>query len=370
MPGLRRVRGAFVFFGCATAVAPLPVSAIGCGAGSNARVRDAGADATTIDAAGPDSSDVDDGAIGTTDAAKDDAHAEVDSGADDDASVPDTVVRFIAVGDTGLGNSVEADVARSMEKKCAKSGCDFAIMLGDNIYDTGVTSSMDPQWVTKFEAPYARLSFDFYAALGNHDYGGGGVGDEWGKAQYQLDYAVQSTSQKFKMPSHYYSFRKGPVEFFVLDTNSQLYGRDAQQRVDMTAAIGASKATWKIAYGHHPYRSNGPHGNAGTYDGTVNVTPWSGASVKSFMDSVVCGKTDVYFSGHDHSLQWLTDTCSGTELLVSGAGAQTSSVGTKNATYFAASEPGFVYVVVQGRSLTATFVDTQDRERFTRTVTK
>ena len=33
---------------------------------------------------------------------------------------------------------------------------------------------------------------------------------------------------------------------------------------------GGSTGTWRIAYGHHPYLSNGPHGNAGMYEGFLH----------------------------------------------------------------------------------------------------
>jgi len=364
MVGARFVGGSVVLGTRLALAVGVAIGLVGCGGGANGSDAGTQLDATSqadarSDAQGDAGTDV------TPTDASHDAKLEAHTS---DGSTGSELVRFVAIGDTGQGNSIEADVARAVERKCMSAGCDFAILLGDNIYNSGVSSSMDPQWVTKFEGPFARLSFDFYPALGNHDYGGGGVGDEWEKGQFQVDYTAQS--QKWKMPAHYHSFKKEHVEFFVLDTNSQMYGRDGQQRTDMAALVNASTATWKIAYGHHPYLSNGPHGNAGTYDGTVNVTPWSGVGVKSFLEGIVCGKTDVYFCGHDHSLQWLTDTCSGTELIVSGAGSQTTSVNGTNPVRFEAADPGFVYVRIEGRTLTATIIDSAGRDRFTRTVTK
>ncbi len=78
---------------------------------------------------------------------------------------------------------------------------DFVVMLGDNIY--GRKSAAD--FRRKFEDPYGpllALGVQFYASLGNHDH----------------------TNERFYKPfnmdgKRYYTFRRGDVEFFVLDSN-------------------------------------------------------------------------------------------------------------------------------------------------------
>lgn len=234
-------------------------------------------------------------------------------------------VRFAAFGDTGKGNAGQQSVADAVEAKCAASGCDFLQLLGDNIYDNGVSSVNDPEFQPKFEVPYAALTLPFYMILGNHDYGGGGAGYELVRAQNQISYT--QLSPRWRMPAHYYQRVHQHVAFFALDTVQQFFANyppffatDAAQRLDVAAWLAASSATWKIAVGHHPYRSNGPHGNAGTYDGVL-IPPVNGAGVKEFMEQIVCGNADLYISAHDHSLQWLVPDCAGTELIVSGSGA-------------------------------------------------
>jgi hypothetical protein len=64
------------------------------------------------------------------------------------------------------------------------------------------------------------------------------------------------------------------------------------------------------------------------------------------MDDVVCGKADLYL-GHDHSLQWLQATCSGTELIVSGGRASTTAAGSDSP--FQATA-WFVYVGIRETS--------------------
>jgi tartrate-resistant acid phosphatase type 5 len=277
-------------------------------------------------------------------------------------------VRFAAFGDTGKGTDEQRAVAAAVLAKCAASGCDFLQLLGDNIYDSGVSSVSDAQFDEKFELPYADLALPFYMVLGNHDYGANGAGNEFFKGQFQVDYTA--LSPRWRMPASYYRRVARHVEFFALDTNMQMYLMDLQQRTDVAAWLAASTATWKIAVGHHPYRSNGPHGNAGSYDGQPPflLIP-SGSGVKSFMEQVICGRAHVYVSAHDHSLQWLTSTCSGTELLVSGAGASTTTLPGTNLVHFQSLSLGFIYFDIRGKRLTAKVIDTEGTVLFTRTIT-
>ena len=66
------------------------------------------------------------------------------------------------------------------------------------------------------------------------------------------------------MPSNYYSFKKGNVEFFVLDTNFYQYRLEPEIIVEqlnyISNLINNSKAKWKIVYGHHTWFSVGGHG--------------------------------------------------------------------------------------------------------------
>lgn len=280
---------------------------------------------------------------------------------------PEPTVRFAAFGDTGKANEGQARVAAAVANKCAASGCDFIALLGDNIYDSGVDSVDDPQWQSKFELPYAAIDLPFYAVLGNHDYGAGGAGLEGHKGPIQVAYTMRS--RKWRMPALYYRVAQGPgplVEIFGLDTNPMMFNLAARQKREVQAWLAASTATWKIALGHHPYRSNGTHGNAGWYDGV----PLLGSGVKRFMEDVVCGNVDLYLSGHDHSRQWLTAPCDGTELVVSGAGASATELRGRNAARFQAATLGFLYVRIEGRTLTAEFIDEGGRVEFSRTLTK
>jgi len=287
-----------------------------------------------------------------------------------DGAVPATPVRFVAMGDTGKGNDGQYAVANAIEAKCAADGCDFVLLLGDNIYDKGVSSVDDPQWQTKFEEPYANIDLTFHVVLGNHDYNGNGVASDWSQGPIEVQYSEKSS--KWSLPDTHYTFQAGNVGFVVLDTNSLFWDNtdNGDQKAWYSQALSeVSGSQWVIVAGHHPYLSNGPHGNAGDYDNvTVGdteipnpISPANGAHVKSFFDDVVCGTGDLYLAGHDHNRQWLNEPgkLCGMEMIVSGAGASTTPLDfSRNQMRFEDYDTeGFLYVVVDGGKLTAQFID-------------
>jgi len=175
-------------------------------------------------------------------------------------------VKFAVIGDTGTGGRAQYDVARRMVEAHSRFPFDFAIMLGDNLY--GAENPSD--FVDKFERPYKPLldaGVKFYAALGNHD----------------------EPAQRFYKPfnmdgKRYYTFSKGDVEFYVLDST---YMSPAQVEW-LQKELAASNARWKIAYMHHPLYSSGErHGSE--IDLRVLIEPL-------FLKHGV----DVVFAGHDH----------------------------------------------------------------------
>ena len=287
----------------------------------------------------------------------------------------DTAIRFVALGDAGEGNLAQYAVADAMEVVCAQRGCDFALYLGDNFYDTGVSGVDDEQFYTKFESPYEELDFPFYVVMGNHDLGFDGIGLEFWKAPYYVEYTVQST--KWTMPDTYYSQQVGNVALFGLDTTEIFFDlADDQQRwLDAKLTAVDPSTDWIIAFGHHPYVSNGRHGNAGEYEGIPDWVPGAGIPrgdyIKEFFDESVCGKVDIYFAGHDHNRQWLEDTC-GTTFVVSGAGAKTTDLeGRGTPTLFEDdTREGFLWVEIDGLRLTASFFDREGTEDYQLSYTK
>jgi tartrate-resistant acid phosphatase type 5 len=304
-----------------------------------------------------------------------------DAGAAPDAG---SFSRFIAIGDSGTGSSTQHQVAISIAAVCeALGGCDFGLLLGDNVYNSGVDGVDDPRWMVNFVEPYGDVEhacaangnaatnhdvrFPFYAVLGNHDLGGDGLGVDLDpdKGNYQVQYS--EVNDQWRMPALHYRLTEGPLFLVGLNTTEVFWGRDDQQRADVRSWLGEAGGRWKIAFGHHPYVSNGPHGNAGNYEGLSFLPLVNGRNVKDFIDEEVCGTFDLYLCGHDHSRQDLGRVC-GTEFIVSGAGAKTTDLDGDNSTHFESDVEGFLLVEAWERRLTLNFYHKDGRLEHSREI--
>lgn len=301
------------------------------------------------------------------DAAPVDAATLIDADTGPDAAVSPRV-RFVVLGDGGTGDASQRKVALAMREVCAQRGCDFALYLGDNIYNSGVSGVDDAQFVSKFEQPYMELDFPFYVALGNHDYGNDGINlfPEDAKSAFQVEYTAHS--RKWTMPDYFYTVREGPVALFALDTNAIVIDQFRQAQVQKTwldGALAASDAPWKIVFGHHPYISNGNHGNAGRYAGPVGVELHDGATLKAFVEQSVCGKAQLYLSGHDHHREWLEPNC-GTTFVVSGAAAKLHARNDRGvpSRWSDFEKRGFLWIEADAETLTGVFYDEDGSANF------
>ena len=205
--------------------------------------------------------------------------------------------KFYILGDMGSGSKSQKNVSNAMYEHIKETNHKdtFVCGLGDNIYECGCSSIDDVQFEDKFEEPYRNIPDDikFYMCLGNHDYGDIILG---GHPIHQINYGIESQKmgKKWYMPSSYYTFKKGNIEFFVIDTNfdEPNYTDDINNQLQyLIQKINASKAKWKVVYGHHTWRSIAGHGNADD-------------KLEGFLDELLKKATfDVYMCGHDHNKQ-------------------------------------------------------------------
>lgn len=150
-------------------------------------------------------------------------------------------VRFAVIGDMGTGELPQYQVAQRMLDFHQKFPFTFAIMLGDNIYGGKTPADLEK----KFEIPYKPLldaGVQFYASLGNHD----------------------DTNERFNKffnmnGQSYYSFKKGNVHFFALDSDYL----DPKQLDWLEKELANAGTDWKICFFHHPLYSSGAfHGSS------------------------------------------------------------------------------------------------------------
>lgn len=166
-------------------------------------------------------------------------------------------LRFAVIGDYGFAGQAELDVSNLVKGW----NPDLVITTGDNNYDYGAASTIDAnigQYYHQFISPYtgsygAGDSVNrFFPSLGNHDWLAAGA------APYLAYFTLPGNER-------YYDFAKGPVHFFVVDSDSSEpdgYRDTSTQAIWLENALAAAPEPWKIVYFHHPpYSSGTRHGS-------------------------------------------------------------------------------------------------------------
>ena len=207
--------------------------------------------------------------------------------------------RFAIIGDYGIAGQPEADVAALVDRWAV----DAIVTVGDNNYLDGAATTIDANigqyyhaYITPYQGTYgagAEVN-RFFPALGNHD---------WRTDQAAPHFAY------FTLPGNerYYTLRRGPVEFFILDSDKHEPDGttvDSVQAQWLRAQLAASDAPWKLVILHHtPYTSSLRRNSNRTLQ-----WPFAG-----------WGATAV-IAGHDHFYERLEEE--GIYYLVNGAGGK------------------------------------------------
>lgn len=226
--------------------------------------------------------------------------------------------------------------APAMRESCDRRRCDFAVMLGDNIYPDGATLGADgvddaTRFHELFDRPFSALGdgvadFRIYTVLGNHDWHTSREG-----ALLQLDYMEQSP--KFYMDGLFYTVRppsgQGSIELFAIDTEMLLASTDVRRAVRnedgsehvhddlvnrrasavprtedemrmvdwLRDSLRESDADWKIVLAHHPMWSSGGE----KFE--------QARAIRRLIRPIVCRYADAYLAGHEHMLELHEDSC-------------------------------------------------------------
>ena len=231
-------------------------------------------------------------------------------------------LRLLAIADSGSGNVNQQAVADRMAALHRREPVNLVLMAGDNIYPDGNLKLVQ----STFERPYRALlqaGVPFHAVLGNHD-----IRTANGTPQVQY--------KPFGMAGRWYSLRRGPVEFFLLDTNGNAdWGR---QLPWLQGALASSTAPWKVVVGHHPIYSSGHYGDQPHL--IHRLTPL-------FKRHGV----QLYINGHEHHYERTRVLDGTTYLVVGGGGASLRPVLPNGRTARAASTHSFAELQVAGDRL-------------------
>lgn len=227
-------------------------------------------------------------------------------------------------------------VADAMKSYCKDASCQFSVMLGDNIYPNGATTGLDGKddsvrFDDLFSKPFGKMGegnsdYRIYTALGNHDWRTSRAG-----AIAQVEF-MEST-RPFYMEGLFYTVKppagNGDVEIFVIDTEVMLAGTtvmDAELNSDGSEKVSTevdqpkahikpktveeknmvswldeklknSTAKWKFVIGHHPIWSTG----GSKFE--------QARTLRKLILPSLCNYADIYFAGHEHSLELHEDSC-------------------------------------------------------------
>jgi acid phosphatase len=241
------------------------------------------------------------------------------------------LLRFVSVADTGTGATGQYAVARAMARYHQLNPYDFVILAGDNIYNNGEIEKIG----AVFEQPYQALlqqGVKFQACLGNHD-----IRTDNGDPQVRYP--------GFNMQGRYYTFRRGDVQFFALDTNNNADWK--AQLPWLEKELSGSDAPWNVVFGHHQIYSSGHYGLNEPFIETL--TP-------IFQKYGV----QLYINGHDHHYE-RSQSINGTTYLICGAGAGTRPVGRSQWTAYSAEQLSFAAYEVYSDRIIISGIGTNNR---------
>jgi acid phosphatase len=163
------------------------------------------------------------------------------------------------------------------------------------------------------------------------------------------------------MPSRYYQRTEqvpggSDVDMIYIDTNpfvakyahDKLMGKEilsqdcGKQLAWIEHQLAASKAPWKIVFGHHPIYSGGEHGD----------TP---ELVDQLLPLLSKYGVQAYICGHDHDLQHLQ--AGGVNLFGSGAGSTVRPTKMIEQSKYSKSQPGFMAVSLKPELMEIRMID-------------
>ncbi len=241
-------------------------------------------------------------------------------------------LRFLATGDSGSGNAHQRAVGQRMAEVHRRAPVDLVLMAGDNIYPSGDLALVE----STFRRPYGTLlqsGVPFHAVLGNHDI-------RTANGTRQIAY------KPFGMKGRWYTLRRGPVQFFLLDTNVNAPWQ--HQRPWLQQALAASTAPWKVVVGHHPIRSSGFYGD-------------DPAAIARLTPLFRRYGVQLYINGHDHHYERTRPIDGTTYLTVGNGGAQRRAVLPNANTARALSTYGFTELSATADRLRIDAWDSQGR---------
>lgn len=242
---------------------------------------------------------------------------------------------FGVIGDTQKNPATTAKVAKQIWDRRPH----FVIHCGD-VVDNGPDKA---EWVHELFGPAAELfgRVALFPCIGNH---------EKNHANYYRYFSLPQ-------PEYYYRYRYGNADFFSIDSNKPL-SPGSEQYEWLDRELGRSKATWKIAYHHHPVYSSDEDDYGNTWKGSSVMGDLNARHLMALYDK---HNLDINFNGHIHLYErsWparggRVDWQRGVRYITSGGGGARLENFAPTPTWFKAEcrvDFHYCYVTVHGGRL-------------------
>ena len=195
------------------------------------------------------------------------------------AGGPDAPIGFAVICDS----QAQPEVVRRVAEAIWEFRPQF-VLLGGDLVTTGTNKRHWTEHYFPNMDPIASRVVVF-PVLGNHEQ----------NATHYYDY------MHLPAPEYYYTFRRGSVQFFMLDTNKDVSaGTEQYQWLDRELA--ASDATWKVCMHHQPpFSSDDDYGN--DWKQPIRASTLGDTRAMQLVPLYDKHSVDVVWNGHIHSYE-------------------------------------------------------------------
>ena len=287
-----------------------------------------------------------------------------------------TPFSFAAYGDSAY---IQGNAGfREVQGQINQSDVDFAILLGDNAYDSGTHEEFDARFTNQYspEALNWTSSHIDYAAVGNHE-------EYTDDGQPYLDSYILPEFNNAPETEKAYSFDYGSVHFATFNSNDAVNSESSLDRElqFIEQDLQASNADWKIVFAHHPVGGAPDKGESPEDDYYQKLIPLLN---ELGVDLLLTGHSHTYshtypltgFNGQEATFVRDDDReyakGAGVVQVISGMGGKSDRAGTYGNYPFVASgfsqstdpasENGFSQISVTGDRLTVEYIAADNGE--------
>ncbi len=262
-------------------------------------------------------------------------------------------LHFFALGDTGTGDADQYQVAKAMERECAKlAKVDGIFHLGDIFYPAGVDDIKDKQWQAKVESPYSGPCLGkspIFPVLGNHDY----------KGNADAIIAYSQENKRWQMPKRFYEVHfNNLLTVVAFDSNfPDVCLMPEHCAVDfLRESLAKSTSKFKFVLSHSPLESGSSKGFS-----------HQGGLFGYLMKPLICDEIDLWLAGHAHFMEMRQLAGCKTHHIISGGGGGDLYKFAKeegNKALFQARSFGFVHLEVSENQIRYRFIDANNKVLF------